>query len=116
MAKIRVKNNKRHRVQITPRKEVWDKYSSNQTLAKELKVEIDLSDDFSNWLARQNEQVAQMLQQVRQDQQGDTTQSVTVSDKCNVLVMSDDEVTSVNAENAEVLFAFEEENDGNDND
>lgn len=84
MAKIRQKSNKRYRVQITPRKEVWDKYSSNQTLAKELKVEIDLSDDFSNWLARQNEQVAQTLQQIRLGRQGDTTQSVTVSDNCNV--------------------------------
>lgn len=92
MAKIREKNNKRHRVQITPRKEVWDKYSSNQALAKELKVEIDLSDDFSNWLARQNEQVAQMLQQVRQDKQGDTTQSVTVSDNFNVRAMTADDV------------------------
>jgi hypothetical protein len=65
MAKIREKNSKRYRVQITTSKKVWEEYDRNQRLAVELKVEIDLSGDFSVWLARQNEQVAQELQNLK---------------------------------------------------
>ena len=65
MAKIRQKNNKRCRVQITTAKKVWEEYVRNQRLAAELKVEIDLSGDFSVWLSRQNEQVAQELKNLK---------------------------------------------------
>lgn len=68
MAKIREKNNKRYRVQISVSKETWEAYSANQQLAGQLKLEIDYSAEFSNWLSRQNEQVARDLQQLQKEQ------------------------------------------------
>jgi len=83
MAKIRQKNNKRCRVQITTAKKVWEEYVRNQRLAAELKVEIDLSGDFSVWLSRQNDQVWQELQNLKamadEDQQGAVETGKTVS-------------------------------------
>lgn len=66
MAKIRPKNGKRYRVQITVTREVWEAYDCNQQIAAQLKVEIDYSAEFSNWLAKQNEQVAQELEKLKQ--------------------------------------------------
>ena len=95
MAKIRQKNSKRYRVQITTTKKVWEEYDRNQRLAVELKVEIDLSGDFSVWLSRQNEQVAQELQNLKaladQDQQGAVEEEKTVSSEiavCDVVAVS----------------------------
>lgn len=66
MAKIRPKSGKRYRVQITVNKDVWETYNSNQQIAAQLKVEIDYSSEFSSWLSRQNEQVAQELEKLKQ--------------------------------------------------
>lgn len=65
MAKIRQKNSKRYRVQISTTQKVWESYDRNQRLAAELKAEIDFSSDFTMWLARQNEQVAHELQNLK---------------------------------------------------
>lgn len=66
MARIKEKSSKRHRVQISVSKEVWESYNANQQIATQLKVEIDYSTEFSSWLSRQNEQVSQELRKRQQ--------------------------------------------------
>jgi hypothetical protein len=125
MAKVRMKKNKRYRVQITTSKEVWEKYISNQQLAGEMKAEIDFSAEFTVWFARQNEQVALELQLLKK-QQAEVPSAVVKQEKTvgnemathNVLAVTVGEVTCTKMhENADatVLFDAEAEDDGDDN-
>lgn len=81
MARLRQKNCKRYRVQISVSKEVWQRYNENQLLAGKLGVEVDYSPEFSQWLARQNEQVAKELQQFQQPEEIKLQQQVKATQK-----------------------------------
>ena len=119
MAKIKVKRNKRYRVQISTTQKVWESYDRNQRLAAELKAEIDFSPDFTVWLARQNEQVTQGLQLLKK-QQGEVPDAIVEQKKPfgnematqNVLAVSEGEVTCAKMhKNADVTVMYEAETD-----
>jgi hypothetical protein len=124
MAKIRVKQNKRYRIQISTTRKVWEAYDKNQRLAAELKAEIDFSPDFTVWLTRQNEQVTQELQLLKK-QQAEIPDAIVEQKKPfgnematqNVLAVSEGEVTCAKMhKKADVTVMYDAEaDDGDDN-
>jgi hypothetical protein len=73
MAKVSIKHKRRYRVQISITKALWEQYSRNLELAKQVGAEIDFSKDFEPWFCKQNEQANQMLLKLHEEQQLEAT-------------------------------------------
>ncbi len=61
MARIKVKQGRNCRVQMSISTPLWTHYQSNLDMAKKLAVEISFTEEFETWFRRQNEQVTRDL-------------------------------------------------------
>ena len=61
MARIKVKQARRCRVQLSISTPLWDQYQNNLDTAKQIGAEIDFGEEFEVWFKKQNEQVTREL-------------------------------------------------------
>ncbi len=65
MARIKIKQVRRCRVQLTVSAPLWGQYQDNLTAAKQVGAEIDFGDEFEVWFRKQIFQVARDLKDLQ---------------------------------------------------
>lgn len=61
MAKLRVKNGRRCRVQLSVTTALWEQYQANLAAANRIRAEIDFGEEFEAWFKKQNDDIARKI-------------------------------------------------------
>jgi hypothetical protein len=73
MARIKIKQGRRCRVQLSITTPLWDQYQSNLSAAKQVGAEIDFGDEFEAWFKKQNDQITRDLKDLQSGSRAKTS-------------------------------------------